>query len=90
MIVQGEDRLHVLPLTLFWCHTGSTFFGWTGNQMVYNPKTLGLCQVLAGYSILGLFGGLGGSYAMKPILDPKEDVIRRASCAMEIFLYLDL
>ena len=90
MIVQGEDRFHVLPSTLFWCHTGSTFFCWTRNQMVYDTKTLGFCQVLAGYSVLGLFGRLGGSYAMKPILNPKEDVIGRALGAMEIFLYLDL
>ena len=48
MIMQWKDRLNILPSTFFWCNTGSTFFDWAGDQMVYDTQTLCFCQVVAG------------------------------------------
>lgn len=58
--------------------------------MVYNTESLGLREILAGYCVLGFFGGFCGAYAMEPILDSKQDIIGKVSEPIRTFAYLDL
>ena len=58
--------------------------------MVYDTESLGLCEALAGYCVLGLLGRFCGAHAMEPILDPNQNIIGKVSESIRPFAYLDL
>ena len=65
--MQRKDGLDILPLALFGCDASSSLGRGVGDELVYDPQSLGFVQGLGLKSLTGLFGGCGGSDAMDPV-----------------------
>ena len=71
MIVEGENRLHVLPLTMCGNNPRISFFLWTCDQLVDYTVSFCFSQGLACQGCLRLPVWLSGPDAVKPVLYSK-------------------
>lgn len=84
MIMEREDGLDVLPLSLVRCDASSSLGHWVGDELVYDPQPFGLVQGLGLESFTGLFGWCSGSDAMDPVADSDPPISDCNYTALEV------
>ena len=67
MIVQGEDRFHVLPFTFFWRYAGTTIGRRICDELINNPETFRFVEGLFFQGLLCLTFWGGNSYTIDPV-----------------------
>lgn len=89
IIMQGKDRLNVLPLPMLRCNVSTAFFLWKGDQLINNAETL--CFRLG----LGHTGSIGllVTDTIKPVTDSGSVGLisdEFLSVRSDVMAYLDL
>jgi hypothetical protein len=70
MIVEGEDGLDILPLTLLGRNASTAFIGRVRDELVDDAKTLGFVEGLCLERFASFFRGCGSADAVDPVADP--------------------
>jgi hypothetical protein len=70
MVVQSEDRLDALPLSILGRDASTTLIGGVCDQLIYDAQSLGFVERLRFESLACLFGWGSSADAVDPVAYP--------------------